>query len=244
MEYIDYRYFTKDFSYEKYMLTIDEVIECIDTAVQQRKPYSLARFGHAEIAELREIPDLYQNMTYYRHYNGLENQDVRVELIKAFLSATTVGVLPTFADMSGAAQSRQTFVKLGLGFHTICSAWITHRIAELPNFWNWMKQYRVMLVGRRAEEAAPVFGRNGVHVAGAVDLEGYAQLESAYEQIAGNDDWQIAIISAGVPATILAPRLAATTGKVAIDFGHALDLILDGERFDFEALVKKLGGMG
>jgi hypothetical protein len=38
---------------------------------------------------------------------------------------------------------------------------------------------------------------------------------------------EIALISAGIPATILAPIISKLNQKVAIDFGHALDIILD-----------------
>jgi len=239
---VDYRYFERDYSHERFLLPIEDVIGCIDDAVRTGKPYSLARFGHAEIAELRMSTEYFQRMVFYRDYNGVTTEDVRVELIKALTSATTVGIIPSFIQLSGAEKSVHALRGLRLGFYTICSAWITHRMTELPYFWDWLKQYRVALVGRRAEEAAPVFQKHGVEVSAKVHLEGIQQLETAYEQLMRNDAWQVAILAAGVPATILAPRIANATDKVAIDFGHALDLILDGEDFDFENLVRKLRG--
>ncbi|MGU3472555.1 GT-D fold domain-containing glycosyltransferase [Paenibacillus sp. D51F] len=241
MEYRDNRYFTNDFSYERYLLTTEEIMGCIDDAVRDGKPYSLSRFGHAEIAELRIFPDFYNGMTYYRRYNGLAGQNIRAELIKAFTSATTAGILSTWENASGAEYSKKAFLDLSLGFYTICSAWVTHHMTRLPNFWQWMQQYRVILAGRRAAEAAPVFQRNGVTVVDTVNLEGYEQLETAYEQLRGNKEWQVSLIAAGIPATLLAPRLANDTGRVALDFGHALDLLIDGQDgFDFEALVRNL----
>lgn len=241
MEYRDNRYFTNDFSYERYLLTTEEVLGCVDDAVRDGKPYSLARFGHAEIAELRIFPDFYTGMTYYRRYNGLADQNIRAELIKAFTSTTTAGILPTGENASGAEYSKKAFLDLGLGFYTICSAWVTHHMTRLPYFWDWMKQYRVILAGRRAAEAAHVFRMNGVTVIDTVNLEGYEQMETAYEHLRSNKEWQIALLAAGIPATLLAPRLANDTGKVALDFGHALDLTIDGQDgFDFEALVRNL----
>ncbi|WP_282943035.1 GT-D fold domain-containing glycosyltransferase [Paenibacillus sp. RC67] len=234
------RPFTEDFSYERYLLKIEEVLECIDTAVTEGTPYSLARFGHAEIAELQESPELYRGMEYYRKYNGVTRGNLKQELVEAFKSCTTAGILPTLEDMSGAEYSRQAFRNLGLEFYTICSAWITHHMTRFPFFWGWVRPYRLVLVGRRAAEAAPIFASKGVTVVDTVMLSDYEQLEQAYQHLCQVGGWDIALIAAGVPATLLAPRLANATGKVAIDFGHALDLIIDGEDFDFEGLVKRL----
>ncbi|MCY9668265.1 GT-D fold domain-containing glycosyltransferase [Paenibacillus alginolyticus] len=234
------RRFNENFSYERYLLTIEEVLECIDTAVAEGTSYSLARFGHAEIAELQVFPDLYWGMEYYRKYNGVTRGNLKIELMEAFKSCTTAGILPTLEDASGAEYSRQTFLSLGLEFYTICSAWATHHMVRLPYFWDWVRPYRLVLVGRRAAEAAPIFASKGVAVVDAVMLSDYEQLEQVYQQLCRVGGWNIALIAAGVPATLLAPRLANATGKVAIDFGHAIDLIIDGEDFDFEGLVKKL----
>ncbi|MBC8079270.1 MAG: hypothetical protein H7X86_02920 [Gorillibacterium sp.] len=234
------RPFMEDFSYERFQLTIEEVLECIDTAVAEGTPYSLARFGHAEIAELQVIPEFYRGMEYYRKYNGITRRDLRDELLVAFKSCTTAGLLLTTVDASGAEHSRQSFLSLELEFYTICSAWVTHHMVRLPYFWDWIRPYRLVLVGRRAAEAAPIFASKGINVVDTMMLSDYEQLEQVYLQLCRVGGWDIALIAAGVPATLLAPRLANATGKVAIDFGHALDLIIDGEDFDFEGLVKKL----
>jgi hypothetical protein len=54
----------------------------------------------------------------------------------------------------------------------------------------------------------------------------------------GFRDWEIALVAAGIPATIMAPALAEKSGKVVIDFGDALDMVIDGEKFDYNKLVK------
>jgi len=238
--------FLDGYAYEDKLLSLHEVVELIDSSVAHGKPYSLSRFGHAEISEMAydTEPGLAEDMEYYRKYNGVTASPDRMqrELVEAFRLATTAGLLIRSEDRSGAEYTRKTFARLGLEFGTICSAFVTHQMVKLPFFWDWVRQYRIALVGRRAQEAASVFGRRGVEVTSAATLPNYDGLPAAYEALAQDDDWQIALISAGVPATLLAPRIARATSRVAIDFGHALDLLVDGPAFDFEAKVKELSG--
>ncbi|MNY80097.1 hypothetical protein D3C86_2210020 [compost metagenome] len=49
------------------------------------------------------------------------------------------------------------------------------------------------------------------------------------EVIRQNDNFDIALISAGISAVILVQQVATQMGKVAIDFGHLADSMLKGE---------------
>ncbi|USK72876.1 hypothetical protein LIT31_13360 [Peribacillus frigoritolerans] len=78
-----------------------------------------------------------------------------------------------------------------------------------------------------------------MQITGSIDLNGYEELSGVQNELQSNKEWEIALISAGIPATILAPRIAKLNQKVAIDFGHALDMILDGKEYKHSDLVKK-----
>jgi glycosyltransferase involved in cell wall biosynthesis len=106
-------------------------------------------------------------------------------------------------------------------------------------FWRALKTRKLAIVGRRASEAREAFGKVGVAVACTMDLEGYDEIEKVYSELSERDDWDAAILAAGIPATILAPMLAQKTNRVVIDFGHALDMLIDGEDFDYEKILAR-----
>lgn len=231
-----------DFDYEKYILTTDEVLVMIKVAVDNNQPYSLARFGHGEIAEMSwdTNPHFSYLMEYYRDYAGITipARDIKPLLIEAWKTATTCGVLPSWEDKTGAEKSLPVFKSLGSKPTSLCSAFINYEIHEKGLFWKLLKKQKVIIVGRRASHAEPIFKAKGISVVGTVGLNNIEELERTYETLMANDEWQLAILSAGIPATILAPRLANSTNKIALDIGHALDLIIDGSNFNFEKLVK------
>lgn len=231
-----------DYNYEKNILTTDEVLEMIKAAVDNKQPYSLARFGHGEIAELSwdTNPHFSYLMEYYRDYAGITKpaREIKPQLIEAWKTATTCGVLPSWEDKTGAEKSIPIFKNINSIPTSLCSAFINYEIHEKELFWRILKKQKVIIVGRRASQAEPIFKAKGVSVVGTVGLNNIEELEKAYQTLIANDEWQIAILSAGIPATILAPQLANSTKRIALDIGHALDLIIDGSSFNFETLVK------
>lgn len=110
---------------------------------------------------------------------------------------------------------------------------------EEQKFWELLREKKIALIGRRAQEAIPYFQKNHVNVTIALPLEGTQHIKELHEYLAKNNDWNIALLAAGIPATILTPMLANSTGRIAIDFGHALDMVIDGHSFNFSEIFKQ-----
>jgi hypothetical protein len=93
-----------------------------------------------------------------------------------------------------------------------------------------LKGKRVLVVGRLAKQATPKFRSIGLKVVKALSLEGFNQLSSVYNVIKSySRGFDVALVAAGVPAVPLCVRIARECGKVAIDFGHAInDLLTPG----------------
>lgn len=86
-----------------------------------------------------------------------------------------------------------------------------------------------ILVGRRAAQAAPKLAAKGLNIVKTYTLEGYADLSRAENAINAGPPFRVALVAAGIPATILCPRIARSRHCVAIDYGHVInDLIESG----------------
>jgi hypothetical protein len=68
--------------------------------------------------------------------------------------------------------------------------------------------------------------RKGVNIASVVTLEGLEDLPRAESQILAGPPFRVALVAAGIPATILCPRLARKTNCIAIDYGHVINDLL------------------
>lgn len=87
---------------------------------------------------------------------------------------------------------------------------------------------RVLLVGNLAEQLAAAMTDQGADVAGVVPrVDGVADVDRVMGEMARHE-YDIALISAGVAAVVIASETARKTGHVAIDFGHLADEIAHG----------------
>lgn len=225
------------------MLVTHQVLKLIDLAIFQKKGLSLARFGIGEITYLTSTAStvLVQQFERYKSYAGItcSPEEIRRQLIQALKNTDIAGLIPTSRlDFWGKA-TKQVLQDLQFMPAKVCCAWVMHDFVRERMFWEWIRNKKIVLVGRRSEHAKTLFQRHGVQVVDTINLEGYKDLDKAQNYLVQPADWEIVLISAGIPATILVPRIAKTTGKVAIDFGHALDILLDGENFNHSQRVQE-----
>ena len=66
----------------------------------------------------------------------------------------------------------------------ICSGFITHDMIKNMQFWTILKDRKIALMGRRASEAAPLFTQDGYNITYTRVLEGFEQIEKAYQDLA------------------------------------------------------------
>ncbi len=232
--------------YQERLLSLDDVLILFFKALKRKNPLSLTRFSHAEITYLswKINPKLLEIMEEFKHYNGVTGPvaETAKKILLSMGRSDINGFVPKDCPDHGEfwyENTKRFLHHYGKMPSRICSVWVTHDMANDQRFWDILTGVRVALIGRRAKEAVKHFQNKGVVVSHTLNLEGTQQVKQVFKYLKNTLSWDVALISAGIPATILTPQLAADTGRVAIDFGHALDRIIDGEKFDFGALVEK-----
>lgn len=230
--------------FEQRFLSLHDVLQMMKDAIHNKKPFSLARFGHAEIYySLWPTSTAFQEgLDYCAQYNGAtaEPEKIKELVIRALLSTKIVGLLSKEEHEFFHSETIRLLTSLDYEPKYVCSPFITHPMSKDMGFWNILRPLKVVLVGRRSLEAKPLFEKMGVKIVGTKQLEGINQIRSLQNELVNKkDEWDVAILAAGVPATILTNQLAKATNNVVIDFGHALDVMIDGEAFDFDKLVEE-----
>ncbi|MGM1034198.1 MAG: GT-D fold domain-containing glycosyltransferase [Bacillota bacterium] len=232
-----------NYHFEKSLLDNRKVIKLLDQAIKQNKGFSLARFGIGEISYLSYPANglLVQEFKRYESYAGVSHapEIIRRELVRSMQDTDIAGLIAPWRLDPWAKQTRTVLEQLKFMPTKACCAWIMQSLLDEGTLWPCLSNKKVFLVGRRSKEAEIVFREQGIQIIGSIGLNGYDELIRVQNELQSDQEWEIALISAGIPATILAPRIAKSTQKVAIDFGHALDMILDGEEYKLSDLVKK-----
>ena len=234
------------YNYEDSMIDLDGVLNQIIDAIRDHKAFSLGRYGHGEVAYLGwpEFPEWKKGYDPHASYAGATASvtTIKDDLLEALRTTDIVGFHVSWGDAwedRGAADLTKKLLQIyKYKPAQVCSAFITHEMIKSDRFWECLKNQRIALVGRRAEEASPAFRDKGVDIVYTTGFEVYEDMEKVYDELSKREDWDVALLSTGIPATILAPQLANQTNKVVIDFGHALDKLIDGENFDYLKILK------
>lgn len=214
----------------------DEIVALIISALNEKKPLSLIRLGDGELLTmsqevLKSTEQVLQEGPFL-NYAGVQipNLEVRDQLVEAVRGATVVGIpllrLPNFQPLAFSV-----FRAYGLDYHHLnlthstinYSIYLEHCLSKI------VTGRRVLMVGNKAGPMAELFTANGIEVAGAVSpVQGIHDIPRVMAEVAAQD-FDIALVSAGVPAVIIVHKIASELGKVAIDFGHLADSMVKGE---------------
>lgn len=218
---------------------LDQVLAQIKYALKYKIPYSLVRFGHAEMRvagygfwnDNNSFVDLYK-------YTGITelSDEITLKLINAFKKASIVGVRDHTEYNNSVIE--MILEHYNLKFPVNCSAWMNFLLAKSSDFYDVLRPLKIIVVGRRAAESVKKFNELGIKVVATMEHEGFGDIPKTMKAISNVKDFDLALIAASVPATIMCPDIAEMTGKVVIDYGHALDWFVDGENYDDEKLVE------
>ncbi|WP_342554806.1 GT-D fold domain-containing glycosyltransferase [Paenibacillus sp. FSL R7-0652] len=228
-------------------LEMQEVLDQLETALREQRPFSLVRVGDGENIVMSQetvwpMEQVLQERWAVKANLGqkglrLPNLKMRDEVASSLKRATIVGVLPRGDSMIKAPDylkrplTDMIFAHYGISPALTCHACVNRELVQVPRFWQMLAGKRVLLVTRELEELQAALIKEPYHLnlVSSIPFDNYDQMDETLEWIqAHKDDFDVALFSCGVNAVILAERTAALTGKVAIDFGKANNMILKG----------------
>ncbi len=217
------------------LMSIDEVVEIIVNSVKTRTPLSLVRVGDGELTVMSQniclSSEYLSNHIAWKttDYCGvslredmLDQYKTRDRLIESVKTADLVGVYPRgiFTSKVFSAihfkPSRLFFIFSNLNLCTRKS--FVDLIIESPP----------LLVGRLSEQFAGYIKETlGVQVPGYYTGQyGPNDIEKTIEFMASiPHDWSL--VSSGVNADLIAPIMAKQYGKVCVDYGQGVNVLLD-----------------
>ena len=217
------------------LIRTDEVIRMIGDSIRGKKPLSLIRIGDGELSVMAQnivLPTEYLkksaawNSTKYCGVSlkqDLENHySMRDKCIEAVKTADLVGIFPNgkFTNKVFSASGfkpKQVFYAFGNVYFCYVKEFVDLLISNPP-----------LLVGKQASDFADYLEKIlGIQVAGIyTEINSPDDLDHTIHYMAHcPHDWSL--VSAGVNADIIAPIMAKEYGKVCVDYGHGMDVLLN-----------------
>lgn len=247
----------KDITDEK-LLTETEVLNRMEDALTNQKPFSLVRLGDLEnivLGQYKFISEdkiincpLHKNNKKIRFSKDgkcyvklvskgltLPNMRMLKQMIEAIRKADVVGVCRYINDEIEAPDKyKRELTNKIFDYYNLRPAYLTYilvsrRIVAYERFWELVHRCRTLLISSYAKEFAEVIKKKYDHlkpnIAGCLNFTDYEQIPATLEK-AGKIKFDLALLSAGASAVIMAPELAGRFGKVAIDFGKAMQFMV------------------
>ncbi|MBW4840283.1 MAG: hypothetical protein KZY74_12890 [Paenibacillaceae bacterium] len=224
-----------------------DLLKRIEDAVENQKPLSLVRIGDGENLIMSQntiwpLSKVLQERWAIKANRGekgvtLPNLPLRNAVISSVKKATVVGILPegditiNAPDYLKRPLTDQIFDHYKIQPSKICHAGVNRELARMEEFWSLLSGRRILIITREAHkikerlEKEP-YKQNIVH---ALTFSQWQEYRNTMKWIiAHKHSFDIALISCGVSAVVLSEQIAALTGKVALDFGKATNIILKG----------------
>lgn len=207
----------------------------IKNALQEKHGYSVVRIGDGELLYLahdiiyssEEINN--EPRLRFLDYAGvrLPNHGPRDELTENLIQSNAIGIpiarMPTYQNLLTKLVNHHQWnlEKMNVFTSTVHFEMMNYTtlLDEL------LRKYKVLLIGNRMADGRRYFEKRGYDsIVGAIPVKGIKDVPNVIEQ-AGNFKYDVALVSAGISANLICQKLA-NKQKVAIDFGHAIDLLM------------------
>jgi hypothetical protein len=208
----------------------------MEEAIQNGQPYSVVRLGDGELLALAH--DLVLDTATIRReapfvsYAGIELPDhaARSLLAEAVLRAHVVGVptsrKPYYQPLLVPALSSH-----GIDIRSlrVTDSTINYTFYLEGLLTRLLQGRRILAIGNEAAGMAERLRGSGMIVAGVISpVKGFPDIDRVIGE-ASAAAFDIALVSAGIPAVVIASRISSELGKVALDFGHMADQIAKGQ---------------
>lgn len=206
-------------------------------ALKNKKGYSLIRLGDGELLALthdivlptERINEIKQ--IDFLSYAGINipNHVMRDKLTENLLESNAIGIptarYPTFQRLLNKLISVK---HLPLDKMNLTSSIINYDLNKYTTLYHQiLMNHKVLLVGNKMLEGKEFFLNQGyTNISGVIPVNGLDSVDYVVRE-AKNYDYDIALVSAGIPANLICVELAKEN-KIAIDFGHMINYLIKG----------------
>ena len=219
-----------------HLLTPDELGPRILHALDHREPMSVVRLGDGELLTLAQgvVLSIEQVKSdgHFLGYAGVNVPDfeARDRLLASVREATVVGI-PKLRVRNYQPLAFAVFRAYDIDYRnmTLTDSLINYYLYQAGWYSRLLEGRRVLIAGNLADSLAKWMKLHGVNVVHTVSpVHGVSDVDRVMGVVAGCD-FDIALVPAGIAAVMIAQRIAAELGKVAIDFGHLANSMIKGE---------------
>lgn len=228
------------------LLEKDIIVERIRDALSRKTPFFLVRIGDGENFVLSQDSVYTMQQTLSQLWVKIANEgrkgvripniEIRDRIVQAIKEADIVGILAQNDKTIRAHPNHKRpltdkiFNFFALEPKAVCNAVVNRELIYHKPFWEMLSEQgsRVILISRWAGGMKQRLIRPpyNLTVPFTLPFERYEMMDDTLAAVESRrDEFDIALVSCGVNAVVIAHEIAKRTGKVAIDFGIGSQII-------------------
>ncbi|SEN75807.1 GT-D fold domain-containing glycosyltransferase [Paenibacillus sp. OV219] len=218
------------------LLGVHEVYGEMEQAIHERRPCSIVRLGDGELLTLAQDvvydADTISREGTFLPYAGVVPPDLeaREQLVQAIRGAGIVGVPQSrrkhFHPLLHAVLRAN---HIDLGQLRLTSSTVNYALQQSGLLSRLLAGKNLLVIGNTAPALVHVLAQHGCTISGMITpVRGVKDVDRVVQEAHGVH-FDLALVSAGIPAVIICTRIANELGRVALDFGHMADSIVKGQ---------------
>jgi hypothetical protein len=228
------------------LLTKEIIVERVRGALEHKAPFFLVRIGDGENFVLSQDSVYTMQQTLSQLWVKIANEgrkgvripniEIRDRMIESIKEADIVGILAQNDKTIRAHPNHKRpltdkiFNHFGLAPKEVCNAVVNRELIYHKPFWEMLSEQgsRIVLISRWAGGTKQRLIRPpyNLNIPFTLPFERYEMMDETLAKVESrSDEFDIALISCGVNAVVLAHEITKRTGKVAVDFGIGSQII-------------------
>lgn len=209
----------------KNLLSVKQVAATFQQALEEKKPLGHVNLGDGEIMFLAhpQIP----GFETLRSPSGIDpylkyitDQNIRDNVLQGVLHADIVG-MPAYLYTGNWPAAEYFLDYYSIPVQRICDSYMGRLLHSDGILYDILKGKSVFLVGNHIGGLTPILEKHQIKVSGQTEVNYFEDIPRVKDCL-GNAEFDMALLSAGIPTLILAPWIAENLGRCALDFGSAI----------------------
>lgn len=210
------------------LMSTQQVAETFRQALEEKRPINHVNLGDGEIiflafgrsAGFEKWPSPSDIEPYFKY---ISDPTIRDAMLDGVLGSYIIGMPARLytGDWSEAEAFLNTF---SIPTQRICDSYTGRLLHNTGLLYEILKDKRVCLLGNHVDNLVPFLENNHIEIGGQTEVnyfEDIPRVQNYLSQI----DFDIAILSAGMPTLILSSWIRGTLGRCALDFGSAINFL-------------------
>lgn len=209
-----------------HVLSPKKVAEAFRRGMEEKKPISSVNLGDGEIYFLgyQRVPGFEElnpstALKYYEKY--FTDEPVRDAVLDGVQHANIVA-MPTCVFVGTWPKATYFLEYYDIPTERICDSYMGRHLHSTGLLYEMLQHKRVLLLGNHALNLVPFLEKHQIKLAGHTTVDNFEDLPRVKEYVS-KVDFDMALVSAGIPTLILAPWITQTLGRCAMDFGCTVD---------------------